>query len=89
MKEELLLGARSVTMIRFFRAGTIYHLAWKCPAFAVARPPEPTDTVQLRLGWPDCTADDRYNADVLLHLAAVRSKVWSFAPSSRGRDTGG
>ena len=67
---------------------TWYHLAWKCNALAFDRPPEPSGLVQSRLGWPDCNADDCYNANVLVHLAAVRSKIWSFSPSSRGRRAG-
>ena len=64
-----------------------YHLTWKCPSFAAGRPPEPADPVQLRLAWPPSDDDPDYNDAVLTHMAAVRAKIWSFAPSSRGRRT--
>ena len=65
----------------------LYHLTWKCPCFAAGRPPEPADAIQLRLAWPPSDADPDYNDAVLSHMAAVRAKVWTFAPSSRGRRT--
>lgn len=61
------------------------HLVWKCPAFATGRPPEPSDQVQQRLAWPPSADDMEYNEAVLQHMAAARAKVWSYAPSSRGR----
>ena len=64
-----------------------YHLTWKCPCFAAGRPPEPADAIQLRLAWPPSDADPDYNDAVLSHMAAVGAKVWTFAPSSRGRRT--
>ena len=64
-----------------------YHLTWKCPCFAAGRPPEPADAIQLRLAWPPSDADPDYNDAVLSHMVAVRAKVWTFAPSSRGRRT--
>ena len=64
-----------------------YHLTWKCPSFAAGRPPEPADPVQLRLAWPPSDDNPDYNDAVLTHMAAVRAKIWSFAPSSRGRRT--
>ena len=62
-----------------------YHLTWKCTAFAAGRPPEPVDPVQLRLAWPPSDADPIYNDAVLIHMAAVRARILSFAPSGRGR----
>ena len=61
------------------------HLVWQCSGFSTGRPPEPQDEVQRRLAWPPDTNDQDYNERVLHHMACVREKVWSYAPSSRGR----
>lgn len=60
------------------------HLVWQCPAFVAGRPPEPHDPVQLRLAWPPSSDATDYNEAVLQSMAAVKAKVWMYAPSSRG-----
>ena len=46
------------------------HQAWNCPHWS-SRPATPEDVVQLHLGWPS-NHDEKYDLQVLLHLAAVR-----------------